>query len=463
MKKLIVAFGLLTSAQGCKTSDFKGGSDRAAARPPLERREFIQDTREIKQFQVKQGTAGSTGKENYNVTAQGIVDIVIVVDNSGSMAEEQANISTKLTPLLSAIKDADWKIVLTTTDPADRCGYGPISKGDFNIEGRFQRLVTDFGTGGTGEERPILRAVDALKGNCLFGPGNWLRPNSTVAVLILTDEDNCHIDVANGYGCAGEPDKDGAYLTNYLSSIRKIGVDGKVYGIFWSPTQTQSQCSTALKSANIIADVVTKTGGTWGSICDSDYTATLSKISTDLAKVLKADFVLKSTPDNGSFKMTVNGQPWTAFTLSGKNVHFTSNPPVGAAILVSYVSGAAGVVTNKFSMPDAPADGTISATANGQPAGTVSYDAGSKQAVFSQQPADGSVIVLSYKAATPLRTMFVIAPDADVSSIIVLVNGANVDKSKYTYDIKTGTVTFKEAPPESAKISVMWRGKKVVT
>ena len=91
MKKLIVAFCLLTLAQGCKTSSFTGGSDRAAARPPLERRDFTQDTREIRQIQVKQGTAGSTGKENYNVTAMGIVDIVVVVDTSGSMAQEQAN------------------------------------------------------------------------------------------------------------------------------------------------------------------------------------------------------------------------------------------------------------------------------------------------------------------------------------------------------------------------------------
>jgi hypothetical protein len=465
MKKLIVAFGLLTLTQGCKTGDFTGGSDRAAARPPMERREFNQDTREIRQVQVKQGTKGSNGNENYNVTAQGIVDIVVVVDNSGSMEEEQANLATKLTPLLSAIKSADWQIVVTSTTDGNNC-RPPIVKGEFNVEGRFERYVRDFGINGDGTERSIYKAVEALKGDCfpVFTNRNWLRPNSTVAVLILTDEDNCHTSNTQGYGCAGEPAKDGAYLTNYLSSIRKLGVDGKVYGIYWSPTQSsQSQCPTGMKTANIVADVVAKTGGTWGSICDSDYSGTLTRISTDLAKVLKADFVLKSTPDNGTFKLTVNGQPWTAYTISGRSVRFTTNPPEGAAIQVSYVSGAAGVVTNKFSIPDPAVDGSITATANGKSAGSVSYDAGSRQAVFAQTPPDGSAIVLSYKAATPLKTMFMIAPDADVSSVIVLVNGANVDKSKYTYDSKSGAVTFKEAPPESAKISIMWRGKKIVT
>lgn len=455
----VVMCGLLLS---CKTNDFSGGSDRAAALPPVQVKTFTQDTREVRQIQVKQGSAGSNGSESYNVTAMGIVDIVVVVDTSGSMAEEQANLAPKLSALMSAIKDTDWRIVVTTTDPNDRCGYGPISKGDFNAATRFQNYV-NAGTGGTGVERPILRAVQALKGNCLFGPGNWLRPNSTVAVLILTDEDNCHVDVQNGYGCTGESDKEGAYLTNYLASIRSVGKDAKVYGIFWHPTQAQGQCSTALKQATIISNVVQQTGGTWGSICDADYTATLSRISKDVAQVLKADFVLKSLPDPGTLKIMVNGQLWTGYTLLGNAVHFTTNPPVGAAIQVSYVSGASGVVTNKFQIPDQPANGTLAASIAGKPAGAVSYDAASRSAVFAQNPPDGSTILLTYKLNSPLKTIFTIAPDADTKYLKVYVNNQVVDKSKYTYDTRTGTVTFTEAPAESAPIKIEWRGKKTLS
>jgi hypothetical protein len=316
------------------------------------------------------------------------------------------------------------------------------------------------GTGGTGTERPILRAVQALKGNCLFGPGNWVRANSTVAVLILSDEDNCHIDVQRGYGCDGEADKDVTYLTNYLATIRKVGQDAKVYGIFWHPSQSQSQCPTALKQATYLADVVQKTGGTWGSICDSDYTATLSRISKDVAQVLKADFVLKSIPDPGTLKISVNGQPWTAFTQIGTAVHFTTNPPVGAAVQVSYVSGASGIVTNKFPIPDQPADGVISATIAGKPAGAVSYDPASSAAVFAQRPADGSIIILSYKLNTPLKTIFEIAPDADTRYLRVYVNNALVDAKNYNYNSKTGAITFSVPPPESSQVKIDWRGSK---
>jgi len=459
MKKFAALFGVVVLLDACKSTAFTGASNRSPALPPIQSRDFVQDTREIRQVQAKQGSSGSNANQNYNVTAMGIVDIVVVVDNSGSMAEEQANLSSRMTPLLSAIKDSDWRVVVTTTDPADRCGYGPISKSDFNPEGRFKSFV-NAGTSGTGIERPILRAVDALKSNCFLGPGNWLRANSTVAVVIVTDEDNCHIDNEKGYGCSGSADYNGSYLTNYLASIRKVGTDARVYGIFWHPSQTQGQCGTALKQANIINDVVTQTGGTWGSICDNDYSATLAKISNDVAKTLKADFVLKSMPDPGTFRMTVNGQAWTDYTLTGLNVHFTRNPPVGAAVLVSYVSGASGVVTNKFDLPEAPADGVVTATIGGQSAGAVTYDPATGQAIFSNTPPNNSTIVMSYKVNSPLKTIFEIAPAADTRYLKVFVNGALVDKSGYSYDSLTGAIKFVTAPPESAKVHAEWRGLK---
>ncbi len=458
----LALIGLIASA--CKTSDFSGESTRAAALPPLQTLDLSQVVREVRQTQFKQGSSGSNGNENYSVTQKGIVDIVVVVDNSGSMAEEQANLSSRMAPLLSAIRDSDWRVLVTTTDPEDnlgflgRCVNTPIMKTDLNPEGRFQSLVRAAGTSGTGTERPILAAVDALK--CKYGGTTWIRPDSTVAVLILTDEDNCHIDVERGYGCAGSPDLDGSYLTNYLSSIRKLGTDAKVYGIFWHPSQSQGQCSTALKQASKITDVVQRTGGTWGSICDNDYSTTLTRISRDVAQILKADFVLKSTPDAGTFRMTVNGQPWSAYVLTGRNVHFTTNPPVGAAIAVTYVSGASGVVASSFDMPEEPADGQLAATVNGQAASGVSYDPNNRKAVFSTRPADNSTVVVSYKANTPLKTVFNIAPNADTRFLKVYVNGALVSPSNYKYDVSTGSLTFTAAPPEGAKIRAEWRGNK---
>jgi hypothetical protein len=462
MKFFYMLIAGLMSLPSCKSSQFTGGSTRTPALPPVQLRDFSQDTREVRQVQVKQGSSGASNNQIHNVTAMGIVDIVVVVDNSGSMQEEQTNLSTRMAPLLSAIRDSDWKMVVVSTDANNEYFRGPISKSTFNYENTFSNYVMNAGVRGSGLERPILRAVDALRWRPFLG-GSWLRPNSTVAVVILTDEDNCHIDNDRGYGCSGFSDASGDYLTNYLSNIRTVGTDARVYGIFWHPSQTQAQCGTALKQADIIANVVQRTGGTWGSICDADYSATLSKISNDVAKILKADFVLGSQPDQGTFRMTVNGQAWTDYQLSGRQVTFTRKPPVGAVIRVEYRSGAYGEVTNRFDLPEAPAGGVVTATIGGQPAGEVTYDAATGKAVFAQRPPDGSTVLMSYKVDSPLKTVFEIAPNADTRFLKVSVNGNVVDRANYNYNSTTGAITFKVPPPESASIRVEWRGRSTTT
>lgn len=463
MKYFLVIFSVLASLQSCKSSQFTGGSTRSPALPPIQVRQFVQDTREVRQVQVKQGSSGSNNFQDENVTAMGIVDIVVVVDNSSSMKEEQTNLSSKMAPLLSAIKDSNWQILVTSTSPNSFYRRGPYSKSTPFYERAFSKAVIDAGLDGGGLERPMLRAVDALRWSPFLSGGSWLRSNSTVAVVILTDEDNCHLDNEKGYGCSGFSDASGTYLTNYLSSIRTVGTDARVYGIFWHPSQAQAQCSTALKQATVVADVVQRTGGTWGSICDADYSATLSKISNDVAKILKADFQLKNIPDQGTFRMTVNGQPWTEFELQGLRVRFTRKPSVGSTIRVQYRSGAFGEVTNRFNLPEAPAEGVVTATIGGQQVGNVTYDAEAGKAVFAQMPPDGSNIILSYKVNSPLKTDFEIAPNADTRFLKVFVNGSLVDRRNYTYSSTTGTITFKVPPPESANIKVEWRGRATTT
>lgn len=135
-------------------------------------------------------------EENFS---QGItntkLDIMVVIDNSSSMAEEQENLSTKLNPLLEEVADSDWQIAVVTTDPTDTCLRTLIKKGDANYYSKFRRAVT-AGTGGTHIERGLLQAVRGLKG---CSSGSWIRDDSALAILIVSDEDNCSV---NGSKCA---------------------------------------------------------------------------------------------------------------------------------------------------------------------------------------------------------------------------------------------------------------------
>src|SRR5690606_4781259 len=44
-------------------------------------------------------------------------DILIVIDNSGSMEYEQRNMAQRVSNFLSILQGLDWRIAVTTTDP----------------------------------------------------------------------------------------------------------------------------------------------------------------------------------------------------------------------------------------------------------------------------------------------------------------------------------------------------------
>ena len=172
----------------------------------------------------QQGAAPSSATDSFQQESEnGIVDILIVIDNSGSMREEQQNLSTKLQPLLTSISNSNWQIGVITTDPRDPCMRAVIKKGDANYLSAFATAI-NAGTSGSGNEQGIRQAVEGL--GC--STNQWVRANSSLAVLIISDEDNC----SNGDCGSGAATSDPAYLTNYISNNLGRTVGEEPQGIF---------------------------------------------------------------------------------------------------------------------------------------------------------------------------------------------------------------------------------------
>ena len=101
-----------------------------------------------------------------SATKSGPIDILVVIDNSGSMSQEQANLATKLSPLLSSIAGADWQISVVTTDPRNGCQRALIKSSDGAAAATaFQSSITSAGLAGDGNERGILMSVAGLMGS----------------------------------------------------------------------------------------------------------------------------------------------------------------------------------------------------------------------------------------------------------------------------------------------------------
>lgn len=419
---------------------------------------FQQPAREMRQFIFRQGAIGTDISETFNVRQLGLVDIVVVVDNSGSMREEQTNLSTRLSPLLSGIGDSDWRLVVVSTDQRNSYLRGPLSKHNANYESVFSNYITNAGLYGSGVERPISGAVAALKWRPLLG-GSWLRPNSTLAIVVLTDEDDCHIDNEIGYDsrCLNETNDSLSQLAN----IRNLGIDARVYGLFWHPSQSQGQCPSALKQATNLADLVQRTGGLWGSICDGNYSTSLSRISQDISSILKPEVSLLGIPNRGTLSVTVNNASWDAYQLEHSKLYFTSPPPANATLVARYKSGASGVVSKAFNLPEEPANGQIWATIDGKDINDVKYDPLTRQAVFPVNPPENSQIVISLRENTPLKTAFNIESGIDRKSLKIYVNGTLINVNNYNYDAVSGMLSFNPPPPEGAEIRAEFTGLRL--
>ena len=294
-----------------------------------------------------QGYSGKQESEVFSVSSTGILDLLIVVDNSGSMKQEQTNLSDKLSPLLEYVKESDWQIGVVTTDPNDACLRGLIKRDDQNRDAAFAAAVM-AGTDGSGNERGILQAVTGLK--CVGNP--WVRDQSTLGVLIVSDEDNC----SDGGDCRKSSHQNASYLTDYLSSIRELGKSARVYGLYHVPG---TSCGDAYNEAKIYHEAVTASSGKEGSICDADYSNTLRAISSDIGQILETTFELSTVPESGSLEVYVDGNLLTSgYTLTGKTLEISSFPEGSKELNVKYRHGATPTYSD-FSLSQEPLPGSV--------------------------------------------------------------------------------------------------------
>jgi hypothetical protein len=163
-------------------------------------------------------------------------DILFVIDNSGSMAEEQANLVRNTAVFIEelAASDNEYRVGIVTMDARNQgssgldggmlrmqratqaeldaasCGIGPSTGtlpylerpplGDPQEDAKRCRLVQDFvatvaslGIQGGGLEAGLLAAEIALSTDQGTSPTRLLRDSADLALIFLTDEDDCSL------------------------------------------------------------------------------------------------------------------------------------------------------------------------------------------------------------------------------------------------------------------------------
>lgn len=414
-------------------------------------------------------TQGSDGLEKTVIlpigTAEGKLDLLLVVDNSGSMKTEQENLSTKLGPLLSSVEDADWKLAVTTTDTDDPCIAAPlITKADYLLDPsktlkKFRDLINDLGTKGSGNELGFYRARQALS-DCPSIQNNWVREDSTLAILIISDEDNCSTGLCYQRNLSSivQPWSYPEYLTDYIygpSMGRTRGVNVEFYGLFDDP-DAPKVCE---KLNNPGKQYKLLTGDNFGSICDNDYSATLSKMSENISTLIQMQWAFPYTPDPGTLAVelrTLDGQVTllqsTQYSVKNQRLILTTALE-GKELRVTFKTGFRPKFTtiDLGSLPDLA---TLKVKINNTLLAASAYTVTGKTLSFLQEVPENNLVQVSAKKNTPLLTSFPVTGNPKDNKITVTVN--NQIQTDYQYNSELKQVIFQNPPSDGAKIAITY-------
>jgi hypothetical protein len=168
--------------------------------------------------------AGGTGTEDGPPAAKcEKMDVLFVIDNSGSMGQEQTNLIANFPQFISVLNNSglDYRVAVTTTgrnynyamslpiggtipmsvDGGDNgamlrpaaCNMTRrwIEKSDADPSATFS-CVANVGTGGPSDEMPLSAMRDAFEERIADGTNaGFHRPDALLGVVFLTDEEDC--------------------------------------------------------------------------------------------------------------------------------------------------------------------------------------------------------------------------------------------------------------------------------
>jgi len=266
------------------------------------------------------------------------VDVLFVVDSTGSMADEQATLAAAASSFLGALasRDLSYQIGVVSTDPLDEgalLGRPWILTADSDAEAALAATL-QVGTASAPPAAGLYTATLALEDAAGFNRG-FRRPGAGLHVVFFSDGD----DQSDAW--LGD-DPVAAFTAVLAAEAEESGRDARASAIVGDvPDGCRSDAGTALAGERYTA-LADATGGRVESICNAD----LSAVATALGEVAvewPTRFSLQAAPLDGSVRVEVDGarlvDGWRVDT-AGPALVFDAAPAADAVITVAYTLAA---------------------------------------------------------------------------------------------------------------------------
>ena len=259
------------------------------------------------------------------------VDILFVIDNSGSMGGNQTNLQNNFDTFMNAFVAAgvSYQIALITTDSPDFVG-GIITNATVDPVTEFNDQIDSIGTRGSALEAGLWAAYESTNGGDASPTSStgFFRSDARLVVVYVSDE-------ADGSQSYRDPTKSPSDYSSNLSSLKTssdLVIAHAIAGDY------PSGCSTngGAQFGDGYYDVVNDLGGTFMSICASDWSTTMDTLARE--SLAKLGFSLSGIPIEDTIEVLVDGtasSDWS-YDAASNSVIFTTAPADGSAVDITY-------------------------------------------------------------------------------------------------------------------------------
>jgi hypothetical protein len=257
-------------------------------------------------------------------------DILFVIDNSCSMHGHQTNLKNNFASFIGVFAGSgvDYQLAFITTDNENFVDGAIIRSTDADPIGAVNTLIDSIGISGSGWEKGLQESYEATLPGADAGPGSaFLRSDARLVIIFVSDERD---------GSTTTSSMTYADYTTHFLSLKNLSDELSVNAV---AGDYPSGCSSPwAQFGDGYYDVVTDLGGTFMSICATDYGLQMETLASD--SILRSAFELSEVPIEESIVVTVDGYVTSAWTYNAieNAIYFdaSSVPAPASEIYIDY-------------------------------------------------------------------------------------------------------------------------------